>query len=108
MVSVCLIYFVTFNPLIWLLGSPPPTTDFWRNGRYKVNLPDGRHKTILVALEPKQIDSGIQSPIRSEVWYPEELVSAIDLFILISSQNVTDVQSPDFAHPGDADRCSGR
>lgn len=107
MVPVCPIHFVISNPLIWLFGSPPPTTNFWKHGRYTINLPDGRRTTILVDLEPKQFDNGIQSPIRPEVRYPEELVSTIHLFTLLSSQYDTDVQSPDFAPPGNADRCPG-
>ncbi|EAW09273.1 putative RNA-directed RNA polymerase (Sad-1) [Aspergillus clavatus NRRL 1] len=56
---------------------PPPQRDFWRAGTYQIVLQDGTTKVISVALDPKQPDIQVQSPVRSSISYPAEVIIPI-------------------------------
>ncbi|KAJ5114750.1 RNA-directed RNA polymerase (Sad-1) [Penicillium alfredii] len=54
---------------------PPPATDFWRRGPYRVKLRSGRVIAIPIALDLKLHDSLVPSPARSGVVFPAEMAN---------------------------------
>ncbi|KAL3471302.1 RNA dependent RNA polymerase-domain-containing protein [Aspergillus californicus] len=66
---------------------PPPTNGFWERGTYRITQHDGKVHIFRIGLENKRPESYIESPVRADVKYPDELkipISSMDIGVLIN------------------------
>lgn len=62
---------------------PPPRTDFWRSGKYTMMV-EGQQVVICIKCDTQRKDQMIESPVRSGIQYPAQIVGIIghSFFIL--------------------------